>query len=225
MVGSAWMPCERPTVGVILCSKARRLSAASRASVSAIRMSAARTSCTLKQVSSTSEEVMPACTKRASGPTISDRCVRKAMTSCLTSASMASMRATSNLAALPLAQIFLAASFGMMPSSAMAVGRMRLDLEPDAEARLARPDRAHLGAGIARDHKSLVQASSSQTDRLYQTRKPQLQGGRVKKFAPEAASMRTSPRPDPFEQLGDVFRLGDFAERQLRRCNRHRSIW
>ena len=41
------------------------------------------------------------------------------MTSCLTSASMASMRATSNLADFPLAQIFLAASFGMMPSSAM----------------------------------------------------------------------------------------------------------
>ena len=43
------------------------------------------------------------------------------MTSCLTSASIASMRLTSNLAALPLAQIFFAAAFGMMPSSAMAV--------------------------------------------------------------------------------------------------------
>ena len=42
------------------------------------------------------------------------------MTSCLTSASIASMRATSNLAALPFSQIFFAASFGMMPSSAMA---------------------------------------------------------------------------------------------------------
>ena len=42
------------------------------------------------------------------------------MTSCLTSASMASMRSTSNLASLPLAQIVLAASFGMTPSSAIA---------------------------------------------------------------------------------------------------------
>ncbi len=42
------------------------------------------------------------------------------MTSCLTSASMASMRATSNVAALPLSQIFFAAALGMMPSSAMA---------------------------------------------------------------------------------------------------------
>ncbi len=42
------------------------------------------------------------------------------MTSCFTSASMASMRATSNVAALPFSQIFFAASFGTMPSSAMA---------------------------------------------------------------------------------------------------------
>ena len=42
------------------------------------------------------------------------------MTSCLTSRSIASMRATSNVAFLPLSQIFLAAAFGMMPSSAMA---------------------------------------------------------------------------------------------------------
>ena len=34
---------------------------------------AARTSCTVRQVSSTSEEVMPCCTKRACGPTISAR--------------------------------------------------------------------------------------------------------------------------------------------------------
>ena len=32
------------------------------------------------------------------------------------------------------------------------VGGMRLDLEPDAEARLGRPDRDHFGAGIAGDH-------------------------------------------------------------------------
>ncbi len=43
------------------------------------------------------------------------------MTSCLTSASIASMRAMSNVAALPLSQTFFAASFGMMPSSAIAV--------------------------------------------------------------------------------------------------------
>ena len=33
------------------------------------------------------------------------------------------------------------------------VGRMRLDLEPDAEARLRVPDRGHFGPGVARDHR------------------------------------------------------------------------
>ena len=42
------------------------------------------------------------------------------MTSCLVSRSIASMRSISNFAALPLAQIFFAAAFGIMPSSAMA---------------------------------------------------------------------------------------------------------
>ena len=42
------------------------------------------------------------------------------MTSCLVSRSISSMRAISNCAALPLAQIFFAAAFGIMPSSAMA---------------------------------------------------------------------------------------------------------
>ena len=37
MVGSAWMPWLRPMVGVILCSKARRFSAASSASTSAMQ--------------------------------------------------------------------------------------------------------------------------------------------------------------------------------------------
>src|SRR5262249_7252926 len=32
------------------------------------------------------------------------------------------------------------------------VGRMRLDLEPDAIARLRVPDRGHLGTGVARNH-------------------------------------------------------------------------
>ena len=64
---------------------------------------------------------MPWCRNRASGPTISDTWVKKAMTSCFTSRSMASMRSASNLASLPLAQIAAAASAGMVPSSAILV--------------------------------------------------------------------------------------------------------
>jgi hypothetical protein len=36
------------------------------------------------------------------------------------------------------------------------VGGVRLDLEPDAEARLRLPDRDHLGAGITGDHSGLA---------------------------------------------------------------------
>ena len=120
VVGSAWMPCERPMVRVSLCSNARVLSAASSRSTPAISRSAARTNCTFKQVSSTSDEVSPKCTKRASGPTNSARWVRNAITSCLVTRSISSMRATSNVTPAPLSQIVLAASLGMMPSSAHA---------------------------------------------------------------------------------------------------------
>ena len=42
------------------------------------------------------------------------------------------------------------------------VGRVRLDLEPDAEFRLRRPDRRHFGAGIARDgHAASPRASAA----------------------------------------------------------------
>ena len=42
------------------------------------------------------------------------------------------------------------------------VGGMRLDLEPDAEARLRRPDRGHFGAGIAGDgHAASPRASAA----------------------------------------------------------------
>ena len=38
------------------------------------------------------------------------------------------------------------------------VGGMRFDLEPDAKARLGRPDRSHFGAAVARNHEALVVA-------------------------------------------------------------------
>ena len=142
-------------VGVILCSKARFFSAASTRSISAIRMSAARVSWTLRQVSSTSEEVMPWCTKRASGPTISARWVRKAMTSCLVSRSISSIRATSKVGILGLGPDRLRGFLRDHAELGQRVRRMRLDLEPDLEARLRLPDRGHFRAGIAGDHREL----------------------------------------------------------------------
>ena len=66
------------------------------------------------------DRVLAALKKRASGPTISARCVRKAMTSCLVTASISSMRSTSKVAWPPFSQMVFAASLGMTPSSASA---------------------------------------------------------------------------------------------------------
>ena len=63
---------------------------------------------------------MPWCRKRASGPTISETCVRKAITSCLVVRSISSMRSGSKVALAPFSQMAAAASFGITPSSAMA---------------------------------------------------------------------------------------------------------
>ena len=90
--------------------------------------------------------------------------VRKAITSCLVTRSMASIFSilpagsalSAAIAFLPPSQIALAASLGMTPSSAMRVAGMRLDLEPDAEAVLGRPDGGHLRPRIARDHGGLL---------------------------------------------------------------------
>ncbi len=106
--------------GVSLCSKARRSMAASKPSMSANKMSAARVSCTLRQVSSTSDEVMPWWTKRESGPMNSPRWVRKAITSCFVTRSISSMRSTSKVTLPALSQMFFALSFGMTPISASA---------------------------------------------------------------------------------------------------------
>ena len=42
--------------------------------------------------------------------------------------------------------------FGNDPELGHGVGGMRLDFEPDAKARLRRPDRRHFRPGVARDH-------------------------------------------------------------------------
>ena len=120
VVGSAWMPWLRPMRTVSLCSIARAFRAARTRSMSASSRSLARTSCTFSVVSSTSLLVMPWCTKRAwSAPTCSARCVRKAMTSCLVTASISSMRATSNWTSRAF-QTASAFSRGITPRSAWA---------------------------------------------------------------------------------------------------------
>ena len=59
VVGSAWTPCVRPTIGVPRCSRARAAMAASSSSTAVNRRSHARTRVTDRAVSTTSLEVRP----------------------------------------------------------------------------------------------------------------------------------------------------------------------
>ena len=111
-MGSAWTPWVRPIMAACLWRKARsRTASMSRATSSAIRSQASRISIA-SAVSTTSEEVSPWCSQRPSGPTFSATLETKAIRSCWTSFSMASMRATSKRARCLMAA---RASFGTTP--------------------------------------------------------------------------------------------------------------
>src|SRR5450756_1427989 len=99
---------------------------------------------------------MPWCTKRASGPTISARWVVKAMTSCLVSRSISSIRSTSKVTSFALGPDRPGGFLGDGAEFRQRIRRMRLDLEPDLEARLRLPDGGHFRAGIAGNHRRLM---------------------------------------------------------------------
>ena len=99
VIGSACTPWLRPTWGVFRCACASVHAARrTRATPAASKRPA---SCTWQAsaVSTRSDEVSPACTWRASSPTDSASMLRKAITSCCTSASIACMRGASIRAA------------------------------------------------------------------------------------------------------------------------------
>src|SRR5437016_5696913 len=54
----------------------------------------------------------------------------------------------------------LGSALGDQAELGHGVGGMRLDLEPDAEAGLGRPDLGHLRPGVARDHRRAPHAAS-----------------------------------------------------------------
>ena len=56
------------------------------------------------------------------------------------------------------------------------LGGVSLDLEPDAEARLGRPDGGHLGAGIARDHGATPLSVCSFGSRVYRNGRRESRG-------------------------------------------------
>jgi hypothetical protein len=115
VMGSAWMPCVRPIMGVYRNSCARRSSAVRRRS-KALRIKA-EAACTSRAwaVSTTSLEVRPKWNHRDSGPTFSATAVVNATTSCLTSSSSWAMRSRSKS---PLRRIASAAFLGTSPASA-----------------------------------------------------------------------------------------------------------
>ena len=100
-------------MGVNLYFRACVATALRTALIPSISRSAACTIWTERAVSITSELVMPLWMKREDGPTNSATLVRKAMTSWLTSRSIASIRATSNFARF---WIRLRSAAGITPS-------------------------------------------------------------------------------------------------------------
>jgi hypothetical protein len=120
LIGSAWMPWLRPIIGVFLCSNARASTAFSTRSTPPMINVIASRRIKASEVSSTSLDVMPQCSQRASGPMRSSMNVRKAITSCLVVFSISSIFVTSAAEKSPaFAWHFSKASFGAMPSATM----------------------------------------------------------------------------------------------------------
>src|ERR1700682_5311637 len=126
------MPWERPMVGVILCSKARFFSAASTLSTSATRRSAARVSCTLRQ----GARPGGADDLRQMGQEGDDVVLGFALD--LVDPGDVEGRI------LSLGPDGPGGLFRDHAEFRLRVRRMRLDLEPDLEARLRLPEGGHL---------------------------------------------------------------------------------
>jgi hypothetical protein len=146
------MPWLRPMVGVILCSKARRFSAASSASTSAISRSAARASCTARAGvehvgrghALMHEARFGADDLGEMGQEGDDVVLGLALDL------VDAVDVEGHVLALGPDRLC-----GLLRDDAelgQRVAGVRLDLEPDAEAGLGRPDGDHFGAGIAGDH-------------------------------------------------------------------------
>ena len=96
---------------------------------------------------------MPWCTKRASGPTMLGE-VREEGDDVVLGLALDLVDARD--VELGVAALVPDLLGGVLRDDAQlghGVGGVRLDLEPDAEARLGLPDRRHLGAAVAGDHR------------------------------------------------------------------------
>ena len=136
--------------------RARARGPASRARRAACRRargarSAASRSWIASDVSSTSLDVIPRWSQRASMPAFSSTCVRNAITSCFVVRSISSMRVASSW-------IFFARIAAAVPARDELrlfhrVARGELDFEPGAVAVVGGPERSELVRRVARDHR------------------------------------------------------------------------
>jgi hypothetical protein len=99
VVGSAWMPCVRPTISVSTCSRARVASAATSSWAPRRTISPAACSWSASAVSSTSDEVSPKWIQRPASPADSLKTSTNAATSWSVIFSRSCAASTVNVAA------------------------------------------------------------------------------------------------------------------------------
>ena len=155
MVGSAWMPCERPIVGVNLYSRARRSSAALRFSTSAIEEIGGANQL---HVEAGVEHVgrRHALMHKARFRPDDLRQMGEEGDDVVLGLALDLLDARNvELGVLALGPDLLRRVLRDDAELGHGVGGMRLDLEPDAKARLRRPDRRHFRPAVARYHRHL----------------------------------------------------------------------
>ena len=155
VVGSAWMPCERPMqiVRAVLLGAAHdggeRAVDARRRSARRRRGSAARARCRARRRTSgrsaPSGPPAPSCSATAS---------TNAARSWSVVRSISATRSADGTTAR--ARIAATSSAGIDAQLGPAVERRQLDLEPACELALLRPDPGHLRSGVAGDHSGTV---------------------------------------------------------------------
>ena len=162
MIGSAWMPWLRPMVGVSLCSKARRLRAASR-----------RVDVGDEQVGGAHQLHIEAGVEHVGGRHALVHEARfgaddlgqvgKEGDDVVLGLALDGVDAGDvELGVAALVPDLLGSVVRDDAQLAHGGGGVRLDLEPDAKAGLGVPDRRHLGAAVARNHVAASQRRSAE---------------------------------------------------------------
>ena len=154
VVGSAWMPCERPMQIESRCSSACLTTAASagrgrRGSACRPPGSGARARCRRRPTRSARSAPSGLRARAARRP-------RRRRPRGRGRSSARSRRRARASGPLPSPGIAATSPAGIAPDLGPAVERRQLDLEPACELALLRPDPAHLGPGVAGDHRETV---------------------------------------------------------------------